>query len=198
MLVVTGTGTQFSGPPLTVGAARKDMGHQTARQWSGVFHEGRHLIMNLLEVEVPVIGAINGPAYRHPEIPLLSDIVIASETAVIQDATHFQGGLVPGDSVHVVFPMLMGLTRARYFLLTGQALDAEEARRQGLINEVMPAEDVMPRALELAALLTRESPAVRRYTRLLLTEELKDRMRRLLGYGLALEGLAVLEDDPLG
>jgi enoyl-CoA hydratase/carnithine racemase len=90
----------------------------------------------------------------------------------------------------------MGPTRGRYFLLTGQALGAQEALQFGVVNEILPAGELMPRAYELARQLKRQSPAVRRFTRLLLTEEIRERMQRLLGYGLALEGLAVLEDNP--
>jgi hypothetical protein len=92
--------------------------------------------MNLLNIEVPVIAAINGPAVRHAEIPLLSDIVLASENATIQDSAHFNGGLVPGDGVHIVFPLLMGTNRGRYFLLTGQVLDATEADPAGQQAEI--------------------------------------------------------------
>ena len=59
-----------------------------------VHWEGRALLMNLLNIEVPVISAINGPAWRHCEIPLLSDIVLASDTAAFQDSAHFMSGHV--------------------------------------------------------------------------------------------------------
>jgi len=60
----------------------------------------------------------------------MCDIVLASETAEFQDSAHFVGGLVPGDGVHVIFPMAMGLNRGRYFLLTGQRLNAALAYPQ--------------------------------------------------------------------
>ena len=71
---------------------------------------------------MPIISAINGPAWRHSEIPLLSDIVLAADTAAFQDSAHFMSNMVPGDGMHVVYPMLLGFNRARYFLLTGQTL----------------------------------------------------------------------------
>ena len=195
VLILTGSGDSFSGPSVAPGGTRRAMGDQSAAQWHGVFTEGRRLIFNLLDIEIPVIGAINGPAYRHPELPLLSDIVLASENVVIQDAAHFQGGLVPSDGVHVAFPALMGVTRARYFLMTGQVLSAQQALDFGLVNEVLPAGQLDARARELAEGLLLQTDLVRRYSRLILTEELKDRMRRLLGYGLALEGLAVMDGN---
>ena len=149
--------------------------------------------MNLLNIEVPMIAAINGPAVRHPEIPLLCDIVLASETATIQDSAHFNGGLVPGDGVHVVFPLLLGPNRGRYFLLTGQVLDAQQALDLGLVSEVLPGDQLLPRAWALARQLQQRPPLLRRYTRVMLTQDLKRRMHDLLGYGLAMEGLAAVQ-----
>lgn len=196
VVILTGTGDVFSGPSVVPGSSRRDMGPQSADEWNEVFTVGKRLLFNLLDIEVPVIGAINGPAYRHPELPLLSDIVLASDEAVIQDAPHFQGGVVPGDGVHVAFPALMGVTRARYFLTTGQVLTAAQALDFGLVNELLPLPQLLPRAWELARKLLEQPTLVRRYTRILLTEDLKDRMRRQLGYGLAIEGLAVMSGNP--
>jgi enoyl-CoA hydratase/carnithine racemase len=149
--------------------------------------------MNLLNIEVPVIAAINGPAVRHAEIPLLSDIVLASEEATIQDSAHFNGGLVPGDGVHIVFPLLMGTNRGRYFLLTGQVLNASEAKDLGLVSEVLPKDKLLPRAWELARQLRQRPTLMLRYSRVMLTQDLKRRMHDLLGYGLAMEGLAAIQ-----
>lgn len=195
VLILTGTGDAFSGPAVPIGGSRQAMGRQSIDQWNSVFVEGRRLIFGLMDLEIPVIGVVNGPAYRHPELPLLGDIVLASDTAIIQDAAHFTGGLVPGDGVHVVFPALMGPNRGRYFLTTGQALDAATALDFGLVNEVLAPDLVMPRAHELADQLLLQPRYVRRYTRLLLMQELRDRMQRLLPLGITLEGLAVMDGN---
>jgi len=145
----------------------------------------------MLAIDVPMISAVNGPAVRHAELPVMCDIVLASETATFQDSAHYTGGLVPGDGVHVVFPMVMGLNRGRYFLLTGQVLDAAEALEVGLVNEVLPKDKLMPRAWELAAKIMEQPELNRRYSRILLTEDLRRRMHEYLPYGLALEGLCI-------
>ena len=145
--------------------------------------------MNLLDIEVPMISPINGPALRHPELPLLCDIVLASENAAFQDSGHFINGLIPGDGMHVIYPMLLGLNRGRYFLLTGQTIDAPKALELGLVSEVLPREELLPRAWALAEQLAEQSPLVLRYSRVLLTQYVKRMMHELLGYGLALEGL---------
>jgi enoyl-CoA hydratase/carnithine racemase len=84
--------------------------------------------MNHLDIEAPMIAAVNGPALIHAELALLCDIVLASETAIFQDLPHFPSGLVPGDGVHVVFPLLLGANRGRYSLLMGQKIPAHEPR----------------------------------------------------------------------
>jgi len=155
--------------------------------------EGRALLMNLLAIEVPVIAAINGPAWRHSEIPLLSDIVLASETAAFQDSAHFKSNMVPGDGMHVIYPLLIGFNRARYFLLTGQTLSAQEAKDLGLVAEVLPKDKVLARAWELAEDLTKRPTLLLRYTRLMFTEQLRKPLQEMLGYGLAMEGIALME-----
>jgi hypothetical protein len=88
VVILTGTGDEFSGVRATPGTRSLAQG-LTANAYDRVHSEGRALLMNLLNIEVPVIAAINGPAWRHAEIPLRSDIVVASETAAFQDAAHF-------------------------------------------------------------------------------------------------------------
>lgn len=197
IIILTGTGDEYSGPavqPSGQGGHHNPRKPVTAEEWDKLWYwEGKHLLMNLLNIEVPMIAAINGPALRHAEIPLLCDIVLAAEGTTIQDSAHFNGGLVPGDGVHVVFPLLMGVNRGRYFLLTGQVLNASEAKELGLVSEVLPVNNLLPRAWELARQLRQRPALLRRYTRVLLTQDLKRRMHELLGYGLALEGLAAVQ-----
>ena len=156
-------------------------------------HLTRPTCLEMLNIEVPVISAINGPAWRHSEIPLLCDIVLAADTAQFQDSAHFASDVVPGDGMHIVYPLLLGMNRGRYFLMTGQTLDAAEALRLGLVAEVLPPDKLLARAWALAEELTRKPTLLLRYTRLLFTEYLRRQMHDLLGYGLAMESLALFE-----
>ena len=185
IVIMTGTGDSFSGPPGTPAGTPK----RAPREWDQTYWEGKRLLTNLLDIEVPMISAINGPALRHSEIPLLCDIVLASETAAFQDSGHFMSGLVPGDGMHIVYPLLLGLNRGRYFLLTGQRIEAQEAKTLGLVNEVLPKAELLPRAWALAEQLAQQSDIVLRYSRVAMTQVVKGLMHDLLGYGLALEGL---------
>ena len=189
VVIMTGTGDAFSGPPGT----RQSRPKRTPQQWDKTYWEGKHLLSNLLDIEVPMISAINGPALRHSELPLLCDIVLGSQDVAFQDSGHFTNGLIPGDGMHVIMPLLLGLNRGRYFLLTGQIIHAEQALELGLVSELLPNEDLLPRAWELAEQLVQESPLVLRYTRVLITQFVKRHMHDILGYGLALEGLGSVD-----
>ena len=196
VIIMTGVGDAFSGP---VAQPRKRQRRSSALEWDKTYREGRQLLMNLLNIEAPMISAVNGPAPRHSELPLLCDIVLAAEDASFQDSAHFPNEAVPGDGMHIVYPLLMGPNRGRYFLLTGQTLTARQAQEFGLVNEVLPRDQLLSRAWDLAEDIARKPTLVVRYTRILITEQLRRMMGDVLGYGLALQGLGVLDwsaDNP--
>ena len=190
VIIMTGAGAGFTGPT----GSSDTVPRRTPAQWDATYWEGKHLLGNLLNIEAPIIAAINGPALRHSELPLLSDIVLAAPHTTFQDSGHFMSGLTPGDGMHIIYPVLLGINRGRYFLLTGQALDAAKAQELGLVAEVLPAAELLPRAWELARQLNRQPRLVLRYSRALLTHQLKGALHDLLGYGLALEGLGSGQD----
>src|SRR6202167_1522685 len=164
-VILTGAGDAFCAEmhPSISGLARFSEGNLTAEMFEKMDqagHDGRHLLFNLLNIEVPMIAAVNGPAFIHAELALLCDIVLASENAEFQDAPHFPDGLVPGDGVHIGLPPLLGPNRGRYFLPTGQKLSAREALNLGVVNEVLPREELMPRARQLAREICRRPTLV--------------------------------------
>ncbi|MEM9177541.1 MAG: enoyl-CoA hydratase/isomerase family protein [Myxococcota bacterium] len=161
--------------------------------WDAIYTEGKQMLRDLLEIPVPVIGAVNGPATIHAELVLLSDVTLSSESAVFQDEPHVGYATVPGDGVHVFWLDWLGTNRGRYFLLTGQRLSATEAQTLGVVNEVLAPDDLLPRAHALAAQLARLPDLTLRYTRTLLTQRLKRLLDEGIGHGLALEGLGALE-----
>jgi enoyl-CoA hydratase/carnithine racemase len=191
VVILTGTGESFCEE---IDVASFDLG--TAHDWDHVIYEGRRLLNNLLGIEVPVVAAVNGPVIFHPEIPMLADVVLASETATFQDAPHFMSGVVPGDGAHIVWTHVLGPNRGRYFLLTGQLLDARTAMDYGAVNEVVPGERLLDRAWEVARLIAEKPMLTRRYARAALTLEWKRLMNEGLGYGLTMEALAAVDHWP--
>ena len=191
IVILTGTGAEF--------IAKLDsswVGGMDPHKWDKIFQHARRLLLNLLDIEVPVIAAINGPATVHAEIGLLADIVLASDTATFRDAPHFRYGTVPGDGTHIVWPLLLGPNRGRYFLLTGQRLSALEAKDLGVVSEVLPAAALLDRAWEVARDLARQPDMALRYARVCLTQSIKRMMVDDLGFGLALEGLGAYQSWP--
>lgn len=161
--------------------------------WSGY-----QLITNFLDIQVPCVAAINGPTELHSELALMCDIVIASEDATLMDRAHFAQGVVPGDGVHVVWPLVVGQNRARYFLTTDLRLTAQEAKDWGAVNEVVPKDAVLDRAHEIAAKLLAKPTTTRRFTRHLLTQPFRKAAVNELNHGLLLEGYAMQVHTPTG
>ncbi len=191
VIILTGSGDTF--------IHKEDLGGGgvTAAAWAGhLLPDAKRLLMNLLEIQAPMIAAVNGPATVHAELALLCDIVLAADHATFQDAPHYPSGLVPGDGVHVIWPMLLGLNRGRYFLMTGQELSAKEAMDLGVVNEVMPQAALLPRAWELARKIRQRPALTTRLTREAMLMQVKRAMLEQLPYGLALEGLAACDYWP--
>ena len=191
VVIMTGAGDDFCAQLGGVRPSRRTPQELAKNCWLA-----RRMLMNLLDIEVPMVSAVNGPALIHAEMALLCDIVLAAESAVFQDAPHFPIGMVPGDGVQVVWPLLLGINRGRYFLLTGQKLSAREALNLGIVNEVLPREKLLPRAWELAEQLAQKPPLTLRYSRVVLTLQLKRLMQNMLGYGLAVQSLGALDAYP--
>jgi enoyl-CoA hydratase/carnithine racemase len=202
VVVLTGAGREYVGPRANVpegqiaNMTQKAMGSTPDPAF---FVNGcgnaRDMQNALLDIAVPVICAVNGPVLRHCELALWADIVLASEDASFEDSAHFDlQGLVPGDGMHIIATMLMGINRARYFLLTGQVIDAREALRLGLVGEVHSKDKVLARAHELARKFAQKSDPALRHTRALLTHPIKKQVLELANLGLMMESMAKLAD----
>jgi enoyl-CoA hydratase/carnithine racemase len=158
-----------------------------------IYREGRKVLMNILDIEAPLIAAVNGPARLHSEYILLADIVLATPSTVFQDNPHFEFGIVPGDGVHLLWQEVIGSVRGRYFILTRQELDADAAKAWGAINEIVPANELIPRARGIAEGLAKLPPLTTKYTRIALTQKLRRIIDEGVTFGLALEGISAAD-----
>jgi enoyl-CoA hydratase/carnithine racemase len=192
VVILTGTGESFCDSMNYAELPAEPLG----QTWPRLQREGQDLLMQLLDIPVPVIGAINGPAHIHAELLVLSDIVLASNHAEISDQAHFVHGVVPADGVQIVWPMLIGHNRARHFLLTGERMTAQRAWELGVVGEVVAQDRLMERAWQIAGELATKPVETLRYTRAVFAHPFKRSMVDELGYGLALEGLAGIAAQP--
>jgi enoyl-CoA hydratase/carnithine racemase len=158
-----------------------------------ILREGRKVLSNILDIEVPMIAALNGPVLLHSEYALLTDIILATPETVFQDKPHFEFGIVPGDGVNLLWPEVIGSIRGRYFILTRQVLDAQTAKAWGVVNEIVPADRLLARAHEIADGIAALPPLTSRYTRIALTQKLRRIIDEGSGYSLALEGISAAD-----
>lgn len=165
----------------------------TPQGYDKIYREGKKILMNILDIEVPMIAAVNGPVRLHSEYVLLCDIVLATPNTIFQDQPHFGFGIVPGDGVHLLWLEAIGTIRGRYFILTRQELDAETAQQWGAVNEIVAADKLLPRAREIAEELAKLPPLTTHYTRVVLTQKLRRIVDAGVGYGLALEGISAAD-----
>ena len=141
-----GPGDHRRGPRLLRGRRLLRRPDPGARMWL----EARRVVDGLLDCQKPVITAVNGYAMGlGSTVALLGDVVFAARSAIFAD-THVRMGIAAGDGGQVIWPLLMGVNRAKYYLMTGDRISAEEAERLGLVNFVVDDEALMERALELA------------------------------------------------
>ena len=120
-----------------------------ARNWK----EARDIVYNVINCSKPIISAIRGPAVGAGLVcGLLADISIATKDARIIDG-HTRLGVAAGDHAAIIWPLLCGMAKARYYLMTGDMLTGAEAERIGLISKAVPREEVLDEAMRVAQVM---------------------------------------------
>jgi len=188
VVILTGSGSAFM-----ESISPEGFDFFTPQGYDKIYREGKKVLMNILDIEAPLIAAVNGPVRLHSEYILLADVVLATPSTVFQDKPHFDFGIVPGDGVHVLWPEVIGSIRGRYFLLTRQELSSQTAQEWGVVNEIVPSERLLLRAREIADGLVKLPPLTTRYARIALTQRLRRIVAEGVGYGLALEGISAAD-----
>ncbi len=130
-----------------------------------VWKEASDLVYNIINCSKPVVAAIRGTAVGAGlAVALLADIAIAGRSAKILDG-HTRLGVAAGDHSVIIWPLLCGLAKARYYLLTNKPLSGEEAERIGLVAQCVDDEQVYPTALDVARQLAASSGTAIRWTK---------------------------------
>jgi enoyl-CoA hydratase/carnithine racemase len=156
---------------------------------------GRRLVERILDVEQPIIGAINGDAVGlGATIALLCDVIVASETARLGDP-HVRVGIVAGDGGAVIWPLLIGPARAKEFLMRGHLVTGAEAVRMGLVNYAVPPDEVLPKATAIARELADGPTWAIRWSKLAVNKWLKHQVNLILDASLAYEMITFTTED---
>lgn len=188
LLILTGSGDEFMMDSDPDGFALEDVDME---YWAYeyAYKDGRINVSSLVnDLEIPTIGLMNGPGF-HPEIVLMCDITLAAEGATIFDL-HYDIGSVPADGIHNAFQELLGTKRAAYALLTGEAITAERALEYGMVNEVVPRDQLVARAYTIADHIMSQPRTTRRLTTQIVRRPWKQRIVNDLdgGFGIQMFG----------
>ena len=193
-ILLTGAGKAFSvGGDLT---SRDKPTKSKGRGGRGiVMADGRRVIENLLDVEQPIVAAINGDAFGFAaNVALLCDVTVAAETAKLAD-THVSIGVVAGDGGAVIWPLLIGPNRAKELLMLGDSLTGADAAQIGLVNYAVPEAEVLPKARELVQRLADGPKWAIRWSKLAVNKWLKQQANLIMDAGLAYEAVTLTAQD---
>ena len=193
-ILLTGAGSAFS-----VGGDLTSRDKPTKSKGRGgrriVMADGRRVIENMLDVEQPIVAAINGDALGFAaNVALLCDVTVASETAKLAD-THVVIGAVAGDGGAVIWPLLIGPNRAKELLMLGDSLTGADAARIGLVNYAVSPAEVLPKARELVQRLADGPTWAIRWSKLAVNKWLKQQANLIMDAGLAYEALTLTTQD---
>jgi enoyl-CoA hydratase/carnithine racemase len=189
--LITGAGKAFSA------GGDLDMVDETAGNAVAVtriMREAADLVYNIINLDKPVVSAINGVAVGAGlVVALLADVSIIADTARFTDG-HTRLGVVAGDHAAILWPLLCGMAKAKYYLLTSDFVDGREAERIGLVSLCVPAVELMDRAHDVASRLARGSQPAVRGTKRALNNWLRQ-AGPIFDQSLALEMLTFMGDD---
>ena len=189
--VVTGSGRAFSaGGDLDWIAEQVGNQAQTMR----VMREAGDIVRTMIECDTPVVSAINGVAVGAGlAVALMADISVINEDARLTDG-HIRLGVGAGDHAAAIWPLLCGMAKAKYYLLTADFLDGREAERIGLVSKAVPADEVLPTAMGIAERLAAGPVDATRLTKRALNHWLRQALPNFEA-SLAYEMLNFLGDD---
>lgn len=181
-VVLTGAGSAFS-----AGGDIDWFSNMQPGDVDRLFIEARRIIIDMLEVPQPIVTAINGPAIGlGATLALFGDIIYMGRSAVIAD-THVLAGIAAGDGGAAIWPWIIGMPRAKEYLLTGKKITAQIAQEIGLVNHVEDDELLLETAMSMAQSLAGGAQMAIRATKASLNKILRDTVNLNLDTSLAME-----------
>lgn len=159
-----------------------------------ILDEARDLVYNILHCSKPIVSAINGAAVGAGlVVALLADISIVAESARLGDG-HVRMGVAAGDHAAIIWPLLCGMAKAKYLLMTGDFVDGKEAERIGLVSLCVADEELLERAMETAESLAKGPQQAIKFTKRALNQWLLQ-AAPIFDHSLALEMLGFFSED---
>ncbi|HJP52055.1 MAG TPA: enoyl-CoA hydratase-related protein [Pseudomonadales bacterium] len=160
-----------------------------------MMQEARRIVDSMLDMEKPIIAAVNGAAVGlGATIALFCDVVIAARNARFGD-THVKMGITAGDGGAVIWPLLVGVNRAKQLLMTGDLISAEKAGELGLVSEVTDEGEALNEAMLLARRLADGPPYAIQSTKISVNKLIKSLSNLVLPLSLALEEVSMTKED---
>jgi enoyl-CoA hydratase len=190
--VITGRGPTFSvGGDIALVQAI----HSSPAVAIRTMREARELIQSHIECDKPIVAAINGVGMGASlAFALLCDYIVIERGVNIADG-HIRAALSAGDGGTMIWPLTMGLTKAKRFLMTGDSIDAEEAERLGLVTEVVSSDRSLQRATQVARRFADGPQTAIRNTKMALNQWLRLAQTTSFDFSLALEFLSAVDED---
>ena len=188
--VITGAGRAFCAGGDFSGAA-----NMRSKSGLPMMQEARRIVDNLLDLEKPLVSAVNGAAAGlGATVALFADVVIAARNARIGDP-HVKMGITAGDGGAVIWPLLVGVNRAKQLLMTGDLLNAEDAFAMGLVNKVVEEGEALPEAMAVARRLAAGAPYAVQSSKVAVNKYIKFVSNLVLPLSLSLEEASMAKED---
>lgn len=190
-ILLTGAGRDFTvGADFNVMQENIDAGGYPDGH-PGLMIESAAIIRSIMAVRPPIVAAVNGNALGiGATLALFSDLVFMADDARIGDP-HVKAGMVAGDGGAVIWPALLGVHRAKEFLMLGTLVSGPDAERIGLVNHCVPAAELLDRAREAALALAQGPSIAIQFTKRLINKDLEARITQVMDLSLALEALTL-------
>lgn len=188
VVVVTGAGRAFCAG-----------GDFSSTEWAKVdqhhLDEGRQIVDNLLDLQKPIISAVHGYAFGiGATLSLLCDVVVAGRSAVFSDP-HVKMGLGAGDGGAVIWPLLMGVNRAKWFLMTGERITGADLVDLGLVNFLVDDDQVLDKAMECASTLAKGASLAIAASKVPVNKYIRFVSNLVLPLSMAMEGATTYSAD---
>ncbi len=194
-VLLTGAGRAFCAGGDVQGMSAAGAGSISNERYAEVRGEAAQIVRSILDLEKPLVSKVNGAAVGlGATIALLCDVVVASDRAKIGDR-HVNVGLVAGDGGALIWPLIVGVNKAKELLMTGDLIEGDELRRLGIANHVIPHDELDGFSMALAKRLAGMAPYACRASKVAINKILKQRAELVQDIGLSWEWLSMQKQD---